>query len=178
MPVCRCAVSLPPGRTYRYHTDPVLFPFGFGLSYTTFTHACKQSSAGGGDDDAAANSNGDTPGAAAAAERIAGPEAIFGFECTVTNTGSAAGDEVLQVYHVAGDGIRKAANHPVPLRQLVDFDRVSLAPGATSAPLSFSLGRRALSLTAANGTRVVYAGEHTFVFSRGNGADVNITVTV
>ncbi|GBG31178.1 Periplasmic beta-glucosidase [Hondaea fermentalgiana] len=36
-------MSKPPGRTYRYYTGPkALFPFGFGLSYTTFSlQACK-----------------------------------------------------------------------------------------------------------------------------------------
>ena len=28
-----------PGRTYRFFTQEALYPFGFGLSYTTFTHA-------------------------------------------------------------------------------------------------------------------------------------------
>ena len=28
-----------PGRTYRFFDGPVIHPFGYGLSYTTFTHA-------------------------------------------------------------------------------------------------------------------------------------------
>lgn len=32
-----------PGRTYRFYKGPVVFPFGFGLSYTTFTHTLAQS---------------------------------------------------------------------------------------------------------------------------------------
>ncbi|KAG7533552.1 Glycoside hydrolase family 3 C-terminal domain superfamily [Arabidopsis thaliana x Arabidopsis arenosa] len=32
-----------PGRTYRFYKGPVVFPFGFGLSYTTFTHSLAKS---------------------------------------------------------------------------------------------------------------------------------------
>jgi hypothetical protein len=45
---------------------------------------------------------------------------------------------VVQVYHAAGAAIRGAANHPVPIKQLVDFDRVSLDAG-DSTTLSFVL---------------------------------------
>ena len=38
-------MSLAPGRTYRYFTGTPLFPFGFGLSYTSFDLGCKQASA-------------------------------------------------------------------------------------------------------------------------------------
>ena len=31
-----------PGRTYRFYKGPVVFPFGFGLSYTSFTHSLAQ----------------------------------------------------------------------------------------------------------------------------------------
>jgi beta-glucosidase len=55
-----------PGRTYRYYTGPVLFPFGFGLSYTTFSQTCKQ---------------------------VASQD-IF---CTVSNTGSHDGDQIVRV---------------------------------------------------------------------------------
>ena len=34
------SLSRPPGRSYRYYTGEPLFPFGHGLSYTSFAHAC------------------------------------------------------------------------------------------------------------------------------------------
>jgi beta-glucosidase len=65
------------GRTYRYMTEEPLYPFGFGLSYTTFAY-------------------GDL--------RIASP-APSGFEAAVTveNTGTVGADEVVQFYLKALD---------------------------------------------------------------------------
>ena len=60
-----------PGRTYRYATKKPLFPFGYGLSYTTF---------GYGDVKAAKAGNG------------------VKAQVKVTNTGKVAGDEVVQLY--------------------------------------------------------------------------------
>jgi len=60
------------GRTYRYMTEEPLYPFGFGLSYTTFAYHNLQ----------------------VALPRLAGFEAAI----TVENTGSVASDEVVQFY--------------------------------------------------------------------------------
>ena len=88
-----------------------------------------------------------------------------------------AGDEVVQVYHSAGDAIRHAANHPVPLRSLVEFDRVSLPAGA-STTIDFTLPESAFSLVMADGNSTVYPGQRDIIFSRGNGQDVTIPVTL
>jgi len=65
------------GRTYRYMTDEPLYPFGFGLSYTSFAYRDLQMTA---------------PGSS-------------GFEAVVTveNTGAVAADEVVQYYLSALD---------------------------------------------------------------------------
>jgi len=60
------------GRTYRYMTADPLYPFGFGLSYTTFAYSDLQL---------------DAPTAAGFDARV-----------TVTNTGGVAADEVVQFY--------------------------------------------------------------------------------
>ncbi|HTX89227.1 MAG TPA: glycoside hydrolase family 3 N-terminal domain-containing protein [Bacteroidales bacterium] len=97
-------------RTYRYFTGKPLFPFGFGLSYTSFRYGDLQS-------DHPSYSAGDTIRA----------------EFAVTNSGSRAGDEVVQLY------IReKDSGKPVPLRSLKGFKRISLKPGETQK-VSFSL---------------------------------------
>ncbi len=90
------------GHTYRYFSGTPLYPFGFGLSYTTFAYR-----------------NVRVP----AHVRMGKPLAISG---TVTNTGARAGDEVVEVYLTD-----QSATVPVPIRSLVGFARVSLQPGAS-----------------------------------------------
>lgn len=104
-------------------------------------------------------------------------DTTFRFTCTVANTGARAGDEVVLVYHAAGAAIRRAVTHPVPIKQLVAFERLSLAAGA-SANVTFSLGATQLQLTNTAGDKVVYPGQHQFIFSRGIGTDVAFNVTV
>lgn len=99
------------------------------------------------------------------------------FSCEVHNVGPVAGDEVVQVYHSVGAEIRAAANHPVPLRSLVQFERLSLALGE-SATVDFSLPMTAFALVTANGNRTIYHGNHSVVFSRGHGQEVVIPITV
>lgn len=79
-----------------------LFPFGHGLSYTRFAYA-----------DLAI----DPPRATA--------DAAIAIACTVTNAGDRAGTEVVQLY------VRDlVASVTRPVRQLVGFARLELAPGA------------------------------------------------
>ena len=145
-----------PGRSYRYYKGTPPFPFGRGLSLTTFGFSC----------------------APAVLQR-----GTINTNCTVINTGTVVGDEVLQVYHVVGDAVRAKASklHAVPFRQLVEFERISDLAPRVSRGLSFSLDvQAALSLTSANGSRVVYPGAHQLVFSTGvpGVPDVVHTVTV
>jgi beta-glucosidase len=96
--------------------DP-LFPFGFGLSYTTFAlHDLHLS-----------------------ASSIA-PDGSLTVSVDATNTGRVAGDEVVQLYlqDVASSVTR-------PVRELAGFQRVSLAPGETRT-VSFVVGPRSLGL--------------------------------
>ncbi len=67
------------GRTYRYFKGEALYPFGYGLSYSTFTYAAPQ---------ATASADGET------------------ISAKVTNTGHKASDEVAQLYltHEGADG--------------------------------------------------------------------------
>lgn len=147
-------MSAGPGRTYRYYTGEPLFPFGHGLSYTTFQVHCIRSTA------------------AEAAVAVA-----LDFRCEIDNTGALDGDEVLMVFHSSGADIRSAASHPVPLKSLVDFERVRVEAGASVA-LNFSLPQKSLMEVDENGGRVLYPGSHFLVFTNGAGSSVNITVEV
>jgi beta-glucosidase len=91
------------GRTYRFFDGQVLWPFGYGLSYTTFAY-----------DNLRLENETIQPGRAL---RMA---------VDVTNTGDRPGAEVVQAYvrHVE-------APVPVPLRQLAAFARVKIKPGRT-----------------------------------------------
>lgn len=90
-------------RTYRYFDGDVLYPFGHGLSYTTFAYDNLRTSA----------------------ETLARDDSVT-VSVDVTNTGERAGDEMVQLYvaHPNSEVER-------PRKELKGFARVSLAPGET-----------------------------------------------
>ena len=90
------------GRTYRYMTEAPLFPFGHGLSYTTFSYG----------------------NAALSAPEIKDGETLT-LTIPVSNTGTRDGDEVVQVY------LRRPGDKEGPSHTLRAFRRVSIAHGAT-----------------------------------------------
>ena len=139
------------GRSYRYYTGKPLFSFGDGLSYTTFSHN--------------------------AIAMLTPNTTDLHFSCNVTNTGARTGDEVVQVYHKAGDVIRAKATHPVPLKKLIEFERVRLDAGA-STTVQFTVPVKRLALTNSDGDYELYAGDHIIIFSRGNGKDVEVPVAI
>jgi beta-glucosidase len=103
---------------YRYWTTTgkhPLYPFGFGLSYTTFSF-----------------SKLDVPATAASGSTVA-----VSFD--VTNTGSAAGAEVAQLY--VSDPSAKVSR---PERELKGFEKVRLGPGETKH-ITLNLDARAFS---------------------------------
>ncbi|MFN2271650.1 MAG: glycoside hydrolase family 3 C-terminal domain-containing protein, partial [Anaerolineae bacterium] len=103
---------------YRYYdakdVEP-LFPFGFGLSYTTFEYSDLR-----------------VPKTARAGEPV-------NVSVTVTNTGKCAGKEVVQLY--VSDEV---SSLPRPPKELKGFKKVVLDPGE-SAIVEFVLDQRALS---------------------------------
>jgi beta-glucosidase len=125
------------GRTYRYFEGKPLYPFGYGLSYTTFSY-----------------SNLKLPTAATAA----GQPVMA--EVTVTNTGKLAGDEVAQLYLHFPD-VKGA-----PLLALRGFERVHLAPGQ-SQTLHFDLKPRDLSMVSEAGEPIIAPGRYVITVGGG-----------
>lgn len=105
------------GDDYLDLTGQPLFPFGFGLSYTSFEYS------GLVIDPATTNANGTV--------RV---------RCTVKNTGSRAGDEVVQLY--VKDVLASVAR---PVMQLAGFSRLALKPGE-SREVSFTIDRQQLQM--------------------------------
>ena len=88
------------GKTYRFFRDEPLYPFGYGLSFTTFEY-----------------------------EPVRLPESVpcgipVDLSFRVTNTGDMDGDEVVQVYVSLPD-----ASYPVPIKSLQGFERIHLKAG-------------------------------------------------
>jgi beta-glucosidase len=104
-------------RGYLFDSKDPLFPFGFGLSYTTFDVS--------------------PPHLSAAKIHADGTVTV---SVDVRNTGKVAGDEVVQLYlHEVVSSVTR------PVKELKGFRRVTLAPGQTTT-VQFTLDRSAFAL--------------------------------
>jgi beta-glucosidase len=118
------------GRTYRYFKGKPLYPFGYGLSYTTFSYS----------------------GLTLPKSAIKAGDSLTA-EVTVTNTGKRDGDEVAQLYlafpHVAG----------APMRALRGFKRVHLKAGESQI-VQFDLRDRDFSMVTEAGAPIIAKGKY------------------
>jgi len=125
------------GHTYLYFEGEPLWPFGYGLSYTTFSY-----------------SNLFLP------ETPLNPSDPLHASVTVANTGKVAGDEVVELYlkfpDVAGS----------PRLALRGFQRVHLESGA-SQKVEFQLNTRDLSMVTDLGDIIVAQGKYTLSIGSG-----------
>ncbi len=117
------------GRTYRYFKGQVLYPFGYGLSYTSFKY-----------------SNLLAPSAIAAGKTVT-------VNTIVTNTGNMNGEEVVQLYVSHQDKTIK-----VPIRALKGFKRIALKAGE-SKTVQFVLNAEDLSIVDEQGKTVQPKGK-------------------
>jgi beta-glucosidase len=116
-------------RGYLFTNKEPLFPFGYGLSYTTFAYSNLKVSP----------------------EKIEPGEQATA-SITVTNTGKVKGDEIVQLY------IRdRVSSVTRPVKELKGFERISLAPGE-SRTVSFTITPDKLSFLNLNMQRVVEPG--------------------
>ena len=126
------------GRTYRYFEGDVLYPFGYGLSFTTFNYR---------------NLNLDK-------QQLWGAEPLQ-VTCEVENTGQRTGDEVVQVY------VRdETSAFPIPKHSLVGFKRVRLAPGA-SEQVRFEIHPKQLAVVNDQNEWMIEPGTFTFFVGGG-----------
>jgi beta-glucosidase len=115
-------------RTYRYMKSNVLYPFGFGLSYTSFSYTLKE-----------------------VPEKINIGDDFF-ISVLVKNTGPVEGDTVIQVYI-----IDKMASVRVPYRQLAGFKRIMLQP-EEEKEVSLKIESRQLAVIRDDGSCVLEPG--------------------
>jgi beta-glucosidase len=124
-------------RTYRYITSRPLYPFGYGLSYTTFKFS----------------------DLSVPVQPVAAGQSL-GADVTVTNTGKVAGDEVAQLYLKFPD-VKGA-----PLIALRGFQRIHLEAGA-SQKIHFELKNRDLGMVTEDGRPIIAQGDYTISIGGG-----------
>jgi beta-glucosidase len=117
------------GRTYRYMTKEPLYPFGFGLSTTTFDYGPLELS-----------------------KKTIGPDGELTASVRLTNAGERAGEEVVQLYVSALD-----ASVEAPLASLKAFQRVSIGAGQ-SETVKFTVTPTMLAIIDNDGEAVVEQG--------------------
>ena len=133
------------GKTYRYFTGEPLYPFGYGLSYTTFNYSDLKI------DQPKIKTNGTAK-----------------VSVKVTNTGKADGEEVVQLYLKT-----VKSKYPVPIKALKGFKRITLKAGE-SKTVEFDISEKILSVyDGAMSKDVVEAGEY-HVMLGGSSADKDL----
>ena len=136
-------------RGYLFETTAPLWPFGFGLSYTTFEISAPR-----------------------LPKATVGRDETVRVEVDVTNTGAVSGDEVVQLY-VRDD----EASITRPVLELKGFERVTLQPGERRT-ITMELKPEALALWNLRMERVVEPGTFT-LSAGANSRDLkSITLTV
>jgi beta-glucosidase len=116
-------------RTYRYFTGEPLYPFGYGLSYTSFAYHN------------ARVSNASVPA-----------DGSVNISVDVSNSGKVSGDEVVQLY-LTHEGVAVA-----PQRALSGFRRIHLESGEQKT-VTFQLNNQQLSLVDEAGNHRVVPGQ-------------------
>jgi beta-xylosidase len=133
------------GRTDVSSVDPTpLYPFGHGLSYTTFEYSGLSIEPSG--PGAAA------PGAAVPPHATIATNAAADIGCTVMNTGTRPGAEIVQLY--LHDPVAQVVR---PVRYLAGFCRVALEPGQARRVV-FQLHADRTAFHGRSGTRIVEPG--------------------
>jgi beta-glucosidase len=137
------------GRTYMYFKGEPLYPFGYGLSYTTFRYANLKTST------ASLAHDGETT-----------------VSVDVENSGERAGDEVVQMYIA-----HQASKVTRPIKELRGFQRVSLQPHETKN-IRMTLKADSLSYWDERAGRFVVEEEPVRIVVGGSSADARVETIV
>ena len=137
------------GRTYRFFKGTPLYPFGYGLSYTTFAYKNLRASA----------------------DTLRAGDTIT-VRVDITNTGRRRGDEVAQLYvrHLGSSVAR-------PREDLRAYQRVTLGPAETRT-VAFSLAASSLAYWSPEAHRWVVEGEPVEIAVGSSSADIRLRRTV
>jgi len=122
------------GRTYRYAVSEPLYPFGFGLSYTSFAYSNLR-----------------------LGKQVIQAGEPLSTHLTVANTGPVAGDEVVQLYLADLE-----ASTVVPLCSLAGFKRLHLQPGEQQE-VEFTILPEQMALVDDSGMPILEPGEFRLV---------------
>jgi len=135
--------------TYLYFRGTPLYPFGHGLTYTTFEYT----------------------GLRLSADRIPADGRVE-VSLTVTNTGARASDEVVQIYTR-----QQTSRVKQPLRQLRAFRRVHLAPGEHTT-VTFELVATDLATWDVTRGRPLVEAAHHAVFAGRSSMDIRLAASL
>jgi len=132
-------------RTYRYMKDEPEFPFGFGLSYTSFEYSDIKISS----------------------KKIRSKDTLY-VECKVKNTGNFKGEEVVQLYISDLEASCRA-----PFYSLKGFKRISLEPGEIQT-IKFKITPDMLKLIKEDGTETIEPGYFKIFIGGSSPSEVSI----
>jgi beta-glucosidase len=137
------------GRTYMYFKDEPLYPFGYGLSYTTFAYSNLRTSSN------SLHSNG----------------SII-VSVNVKNTGQRAGDEVVEMYVKHRDSKVER-----PLKELRGFKRIALQPGETKT-VTLELKGKQLAYWNTSEHRFTVENDQVEIMIGSSSADIKLRKTI
>ena len=142
-----------PGRTYKWYTGTTVYPFGYGLHYTTFSFNWASIGAHSLDIDKllmnVKEKYGDNLDKAP----------LIDYAVNVTNIGRVTSDVVILLFS------NTTSSHPnapplAPLRELVAYDRAHLIQPGQTQTVYFTLTLRSLSRVDDNGDRWLFPGTY------------------
>lgn len=159
-----------PGRTYKFYNGSTVYPFGYGLSYTTYNYNLKATKRAINiklnEFQHCRNLNYTDyayrpPCPAVLVDDLKCDDHIE-FEVQIDNIGTREGHEVVLVYDVPPEHIKGA-----PLKQLIAFKKVTV-PAGESRTVKFDLNVcKSLQIVDYNAYQLLPSGEHTIVIGDG-----------